>query len=221
MSFKAWTGGDWASRVRSVESKATAKATAAGLKPGATTANPSALFNWASLSAALGCGCWWLGRNFGGCESGGIGPGDCRRKNGAHVALLEGAYAVAQGGRAFEFEIFGGGAHLGFELDDGLLQFVFGGDFADDGVFGGDGPVVGFDDAGELPINGANDGLRSDVVLAVVGFLLGAAAICFTDGLAHGVCHAIGVKNGAAFEVPRAAAHGLDQGGGAAEVAFF
>ena len=58
-------------------------------------------------------------------------------------------------------------------------------------------------------------------MLAVVGFLFGAAAIGFADGLAHGVGHAVGVENGAAFEVAGAAAHGLDQRGGAAEVAFF
>ena len=59
---------------------------------------------------------------------------------------------------------------------------MFGGDIADDGVFGGHGEVIGFDDSGELHIDGADDGLRGDVVLAVVGFLFGAAAIGFADG---------------------------------------
>ena len=121
--------------------------------------------------------------------------------------MLQGADAIAEGGGAFEFEILGGFAHLGFELGDGLEEFVFGGDVADDGIFGGNGEVIGFDDSGELHIDGADDGLRGDVVLAIVGFLLGAAAIGFADGLAHGVSHAVGVENGAAFEMAGTAAH--------------
>ena len=73
---------------------------------------------------------------------------------------------------------------------------------------------------GELHIDGFDDGLRRDVVFAVVGFLLGAAAVGFADGLAHGVGHTVGVENGAAFEMARAAAHGLNQRRGAAEIAF-
>ena len=63
--------------------------------------------------------------------------------------------------------------------------------------------------------------MRGDVVLAVVGVLLGAAAIGFADGLAHRVGHAVGVEDGATFDVASAAAHGLDQRSSAAEIAFF
>ena len=54
----------------------------------------------------------------------------------------------------------------------------------------------------------------------VVGVLLGAAAIGFADGLAHRIRHAVGVENRAAFDVAGAAAHGLNQRRGAAQIAF-
>jgi hypothetical protein len=135
--------------------------------------------------------------------------------------LLEGTYAIAQGSGAFEFEILGGGAHLRFELSDGLQQFVFAGNFADDGIFSGHRKVIGFDDSSELHIDGADDRLRRDVVFAVVGFLFRAAAIRFADGLTHGIGHAVRVENCAAFDVTRATAHRLDERRGAAKIAFF
>ena len=74
----------------------------------------------------------------------------------------------------------------------------------------GHGNVIGFDDSGELHIHGFDDGMRRDVVLAIVGFLFRAAAICFADGLAHGVGHYVSVQNGASFQVARATADRLD-----------
>ena len=44
--------------------------------------------------------------------------------------------------------------------------------------------VVGFEDLGERHIDGADDRLRRDAVLFVVGFLDGAAAVGFVDGAA-------------------------------------
>ena len=62
--------------------------------------------------------------------------------------------------------------------------------------------------------------MRRDAVRVVVGHLLGAAAIGFLDGLGHRAGHAVGVQDGAAFDVARAAADRLDERGGAAQVAF-
>ena len=83
----------------------------------------------------------------------------------------------------------------------------FAGDVADGHVVRRHGDVIGFDDSRELHVHGLDDGFRRDVVFAVVGFLLGAAAIGFADGLAHRVGHAVGVENRAAFDVARATAH--------------
>ena len=57
-------------------------------------------------------------------------------------------------------------------------------------------------------------------MLLVVGALNGAAAVGLVDGAAHGVGDAVGVEDGAAFEVARGAAHGLDERAGGAEKAF-
>src|SRR5229473_4491147 len=58
------------------------------------------------------------------------------------------------------------------------------------------------------------------MLFSFVGDLLGAAAIGFADGLVHGVGAAVGVENGAAFDVARATADGLNQRCGAAEKSF-
>ncbi len=84
-----------------------------------------------------------------------------------------------------------------------------------------DGDVVGFDDSGEFHVHGLDDGFGRDVVFLVVGELFVAAAIGFADGLVHGAGAAVGVENGAAGDVAGAAADGLDERGGAAEIAFF
>ena len=73
----------------------------------------------------------------------------------------------------------------------------------------------------EIHVHGFDDGHGRDVVFLVVGDLLFAAAIGFADGLLHGAGAAVGIENGAAFDVARAAADGLNQRGGAAEIAFF
>src|SRR6267378_1346676 len=73
---------------------------------------------------------------------------------------------------------------------------------------------------GQFHIHALDDGLRGDVVFLVVGDLLGAAAISFADGLVHGISAAVGIENGAALDVPGAAANGLDQRRGTAEKTF-
>src|SRR5690348_4178233 len=73
---------------------------------------------------------------------------------------------------------------------------------------------------GELHVNALDDGHRGDVIFRVVSKLLGAAAIGFVDGLIHRVGAAIGVENGAALDVAGAAANGLNERGGAAEITF-
>ena len=83
------------------------------------------------------------------------------------------------------------------------------------------GNIIGFNDAGELHVHGLYDGHRRDVVFLVVVDLLGAAAVGFIDGLIHGIGAAVGVENGAAFDVASAAADRLNKRSGAAEVAFF
>ncbi len=72
--------------------------------------------------------------------------------------------------------------------------------------------VVGFEDLREAHVHLADDGLRGDAVLFVVGSLVFAAAVGFVDGAAHGVGHLVGVEDGAAFEVAGGAADGLDEG---------
>ncbi len=55
---------------------------------------------------------------------------------------------------------------------------------------------------------------------SLYGALDGAAAIGLVDGLLHGVGDAVGVEDGAAFEMARGAAHGLDERAGRAQKAF-
>ncbi len=127
-------------------------------------------------------------------------------------------------GGFFEFEFFGGFAHLGFELLEEIRELRFGFDVGGRGIeFRGverHGDVIGFDDVGEFHVHALDDGLRRDVVFQVVGELLLATAIGFADGRVHRVGAAVGVKNGAALNVAGAAAHRLDQRSGAAEEAF-
>src|SRR5690242_13488948 len=146
------------------------------------------------------------------------------RKKSRHVFLFQGVDAVAELGGTFVFEFLGGFAHLLFELLEQFSELLFVFDSGSRGVESllvqGDGNIVGFDDAGELHIHGFHDGHWRDVVLFVESYLLGAAAIRFVDGLIHGVSAAVGVENGAAFDVAGAAADGLNQRSGAAEIAF-
>jgi hypothetical protein len=51
--------------------------------------------------------------------------------------------------------------------------------------------------------------------------LLGTATLGFTDGLFHRLGHAIGIQNGAAIEVTRCAANGLNQAALGAQEALF
>src|SRR5205085_7450690 len=88
-------------------------------------------------------------------------------------------------------------------------------------VVNGNGDVVGFDDASQLHIDRLHDRFGSDVVFFVVGELLFAAAIGFADGLVHGGGAIVGVEDRAALDVAGAAADGLNQGSGAAQIAFF
>ena len=53
--------------------------------------------------------------------------------------------------------------------------------------------------------------MRRDAVLLVEGDLFLAPAVGLVDGAAHGVGHLIGVEDGAAFDVARGAADGLDE----------
>ena len=59
-----------------------------------------------------------------------------------------------------------------------------------------------------------------DAVLFVVGTLNGSTAVSLIEGTAHGVGHAVGVEDGAAFDVAGGSAHGLDEGALGAEEAF-
>ena len=69
----------------------------------------------------------------------------------AKVALAEAADFVAKGGGALEFEFLGGLAHLRFELLDDTAEIVLGADDVGLEIVGGNGEVVGFDDARRAP----------------------------------------------------------------------
>ena len=56
---------------------------------------------------------------------------------------------------------------------------------------------------------------------SLYALLDGAAAVGFVDGAPHAVGHHVGVKNRAAVQMARRAAHGLDQRSGGAQEAFF
>src|SRR5579862_718633 len=106
-------------------------------------------------------------------DEGGVGGGG---EKFAKVALAEAADFVAEGGGAFELEFFGGFAHLRFELFDDAAKIVLGADDVGLEVVGGNGQVVGFNDGGKFHVDSFVDGVGRDVVLDVVGLLLGAAA---------------------------------------------
>ncbi len=80
--------------------------------------------------------------------------------------------------------------------------------------------IIGFHNCRQFHVHGFDDGHRRDVVRVVVGHLFGAAAAGFFHRLRHGAGDAIGVEDGAAFDVARAAANCLYQGRRAAQVAF-
>ena len=63
------------------------------------------------------------------------------------------------------------------------------------------------------------DGGRVDAVLGVVGLLQGPPALGLADGRAHGVGDGVGVEHDVALDVPRGAAHGLDERRGRAQEA--
>src|SRR2546427_1473551 len=134
--------------------------------------------------------------------------------------LLQSANSVPQAGGSLKLKFFGGFADLRFELRDHLAQFVFVVNLFGKHVLGGNGHVIGLHDRGELHIHALDDALRCDVVGFVVSQLLGAAPIGFIDGLPHGTCHYIRVENGPAADVTRAAADGLNQSRGAAQITF-
>ena len=62
--------------------------------------------------------------------------------------------------------------------------------------------------------------MRRNAVFFVEGDLLLAPPVGLVDGAPHGVGHLIGVQDGAAFNVARSAADGLDQRALRAEEAF-
>ena len=140
------------------------------------------------------------------------------------VGLFEAADAVAKLGGFFEFEILGGFAHLRFKFLEKIGELFFVSDIRSGSIeFGfvdGDGDVISFDDVRQLHVHALDDGLRRDVVFRVVGELLSAAAICFVDCFIHRLRAAVGVKNGAAFDVARTAANRLNERGRAAQKAF-
>src|SRR5215472_335211 len=146
-------------------------------------------------------------------------------KQPRHVFLLQRADAVAELGGALEFKFLGGFAHLFFELLEQLSELLlvldFGGCRVESLVVDRNGNVVGFYNASELHIHGLHDGHWRDVVFLVERHLLRSAAVGLVDGLIHGISAPVGVKNGAALNVPGAAADGLNQRSGAAQVTFF
>ena len=68
-------------------------------------------------------------------------------------------YGVAEFGGFFEFEFFGGFAHVGFQFADVGVEFLLGGEVGHAFGFVGEVGVVGFEDAGEAHFEGADDGL--------------------------------------------------------------
>src|SRR5438552_10586733 len=157
-------------------------------------------------------------------SGGGFGGLDVFGKNAGKIALFQAADTVAQLSGLLEFEIFGGVAHLGFEFLEKFGELLFVADICCGGVefrlVERDSDVVGFDDVGELHVDALDDGHRGDVIFRVVSKLLGAAAIGLVDSFIHGIGAAVGVENGAAFNVAGAAADSLNERGGAAEIAF-
>src|ERR1019366_2546875 len=127
---------------------------------------------------------------------------------------------VAQGGGTLELEFLGGFAHLDFELRENFTQLLLAGYVRIGEVFDGDRYVVSFHNRGQLHVHGLDNRLWRDAVRIVVSDLFRAAAIGLPDGLYHRAGHAIGVENSAGLDVPRAAADGLDERRGAAQVAF-
>src|SRR5262249_48369801 len=67
-------------------------------------------------------------------------------------------------------------------------------------------------DPGQRHVERTDDGLGGDSVSLVVGYLDGAAAVGFVDGLYHRVGPAVGVENGAAVQVAGATPDGLNEG---------
>src|SRR6266567_2920150 len=127
---------------------------------------------------------------------------------------------VAQFCGNFEVKTLRGFAHVAFQFCDVGVKFLLRLEFRQAAGFDCDFRVIGLDDSRERHIHGADDRERRDVVFFVVGHLDGATAIGFSDGFLHGVSHAIGVEDGATFEVAGGASDGLDERSGGTEETF-
>ena len=124
---------------------------------------------------------------------------------------------VADEGGAFEFEFGGGFGHFAFEFADDFGDGVFGAVFTDDAFL----DFAGFVEHLQRLLDGALGGLGGDAVFGVVVDLDLAAITAYgEEGLdAFGLL--IGEEDDFAGDVAGGAAGGLDEGGFAAEEAFF
>ena len=126
---------------------------------------------------------------------------------------------ITEEGGLFKFEGVGGFEHFSLEFADGFGDIEVAAGFVDDhggGILAGAALGVG----GEAGLDGAADAFRGDIILAIVLELFFAAVLGDVEELLDALGLDIGVEDDLAMEMTGGAAGGLNQAGGAAEVAF-
>lgn len=127
---------------------------------------------------------------------------------------------VAQAGGLFEFQVFGGLAHVGAQAVQNRLKVAASQRFVD---LGGDAGLVGVAlvKTGQDILDVLFDRRGGDPVFLVIGQLLVTAAFGFAHRAFHAAGDTVGVHDHAPVGVARGASDGLDQRGFRAQKALF
>src|SRR5690348_1242714 len=110
--------------------------------------------------------------------------------NESRFFFAQGLHPVAQFCGLLEFKFLCRLAHLLFQVEDHFLELAVRSDLCRLGLRG-NRHVIRLDDFNQSHIDRFDDAFGSDSVLRVVLHLLGAPAVSFSNGLPHGVRHAV------------------------------
>src|ERR1017187_6858274 len=121
------------------------------------------------------------------------------------------ANRIAQPGGLLELEALGRLAHVALQFGNVSVQLFLGTELRQTFRLVGQVDIICVGDGNQRHVERPHDALRRNAVLLVVSALNGAPAVGLVQRFPHRVGHLVGVKNGAAAQVTRATADGLDQ----------